>query len=143
MPSRSSKYQSYFHEISYDPQIMVIFSNEDGIPAQNVETSEEYCRLREELWALVLILAQKSLTKRQLQYLKVFLGGHSQVEMAKILNVYQQSCIAKTFNFHCNPKIYGGIVPKLRKLALKDPEICALLKKIQEESDSSGHRLDL
>jgi DNA-binding CsgD family transcriptional regulator len=88
-------------------------------------------QLRESFWRLV----ASHLTKRQQEVVKLRCLGLTQTMIAKKLKV-NQSSITKSINGNCDYKngkrVYGGIIRKIQKLIITDPEVQKIFGKIKE-----------
>lgn len=91
---------------------------------------------RQRLFKAVMGIAKEYLTNKQLSVLRLFLDGLTQEKITEKLGV-NQTTIHKTlfgnlvYNGPYEGRRHGGIVAKLRKLCLRDPNICCLLKRIE------------
>ena len=134
--NRSDKYQHVLVESPYAPDVLTKYADAEAMytkrePELKEELLDLQDQLKKEYWRLV----DTKLTERQSQVLHLYAENKTQIEIAKILNV-NQSSITKSMNGNCDyrngKKIYGGANKKLKRLASKDPKICAILKRIAE-----------
>lgn len=135
--NRSDSYQSYYNECPCSHETMAHVAEMRGLTARlnahtyNEELLDLQDRLKEEFWRVV----QTQLTDRQQQVLQLSADGHTQMEIAKILDV-NQSSITKSINGNCDyrngKKVYGGANKKLKKIIDKDSKIQEILKRIAE-----------
>src|SRR5574338_354000 len=141
-PTRSDKYQYLLLETSCSHEMMEAFSNQQSIsnllnPYQYDERIAELMdELKKEFWKM----AEKELTDLQKTVLKMRADGYTQCEIANILDVNQSSitkCLNGNTDYKNNgkdgkPKVYGGCVKKLKKLASQNGRIVEILKELDE-----------
>ncbi len=135
--NRSDKYQWILLEQVCSNDMLESFSNEESIYKRlnpfsyNEEISDLEDQLKKEFWRIVDTL----LTPRQREVIRLYADGHTQMEIAKMLNV-NQSSITKSLNgnvdYKNGKKIYGGARKKIRKIMEHDSKIKEILQKISE-----------
>lgn len=131
--SRSVQYQYRIAEIPTDLTIHfehIEAPEESG--ARDLALRELQAELMERFWSW----APSVLTARQWQVLQmVYREGRTQKEVAKILDC-NQSSIVKSISGNCDYRngrhVYGGALPKLRRLAMMEPGIRDCLSRISE-----------
>lgn len=135
-------YASSFIEISIDPSLLNNFANEDGMGAylNSYSSSEEFKRLRNELYAEVMDIINNCLTDKQKQVMiMTYIEGKTQNEISIELGRHQ-TAIHKTLqgniDYGNNGKRYGGALKKIRKLCAGSEEIQKILDQMREQ-----HRL--
>src|SRR5690606_40701157 len=88
-------------------------------------------QLKVEFWRIV----DTCLTDRQRDVIRLYAAGHTQMEIAKMLNV-NQSSITKSLNGNVDYKnsrrVYGGSAKKLKKIIENDSKIKEILDKMNE-----------
>lgn len=123
-----------FIEISIDPLFLSNFSNEDGMFVYLGSSSEEFQKLRLELWKEVVYLIDTHCTEKQREVLRmIFLEGKTQQKVASETDRHQ-STVAKTIIGNDVPsgKKYGGALKKIKKLCSKSERVAEILKKMRE-----------
>jgi predicted DNA-binding protein YlxM (UPF0122 family) len=138
--NRSDRYQWVLVEAPCSPEMLTEFSDAQSIGGRlnhhnyNEELYDLQDRLKDAFWRII----NTQLTKRQREVLHLYADGYTQIEIAKKLKV-NQSSITKSINGNCDyrngKKIYGGAKKKLKRIASKDPEIQAILRRIAEIQD--------
>lgn len=136
--NRSDHYQWVLLESPCSPEMLTEAADADSFSQLNpFSYNEELLDLKDQLKAAFWRIIENSLTDRQKEVIKLYSQGHTQTEIAKMLNV-NQSSITKSINGNCDyrngRKIYGGALKKIKKIADKDPEVLEILKKISELS---------
>jgi FixJ family two-component response regulator len=124
-----------YHEVCVKD--ITIYSTE-CIPT-DTESSEEFVELKAKLKAQLYALADKTLTKRQLQIINLVKDGYTQEEIARKLGVIQNT-ISKMIHgnivYKPTGKVRtGGIAAALKYATDNDPEIqktLSELKKLKE-----------
>lgn len=143
--NRSAAYQHLFAEIALPTEMLETYSNDESVYKRlNPHGyNEKICELEEELRKEFWRLVHDNLTPRQIEVIKlVSLERLTQIESAKILGV-NQSSITKSLNGNVDyskkdkkgsvkPVIYGGSLPKVRKLVKEDKKIQEILQQIRE-----------
>jgi predicted transcriptional regulator len=139
-PNRSDKYQFLLLETACSNEMLETFCNEDSIynrlnPFEYNETLIELeDQLKKEFWRVVDTL----LTPRQREVIRLYAEGHTQMEIAKMLNV-NQSSITKSLNGNVDYKngkrVYGGARKKIRKIIENDDKIKSILDKMRTTRD--------
>lgn len=133
LPSRSSAYQ---HLIQERTGISAhVFEQASDL---STKTPEDHQRdeLRDQLLMALRRLALR-LTQHQQTVFNLWLEGHTQMEIAKMMGGKNQSNIAKvlrgnTIYYEDNTtERRGGIFPKLKRLSAEDPEVQAILKQLE------------
>lgn len=140
--NRSDLYQNLFVECSCAPEMLSEFANSESIYAKlnPFGYNEEYFELKEKLRLAFWRIVETQLTKRQRDVLILSASGMTQTEIAKKLSV-NQSSITKSINGNCDyrnkgsKRVYGGSRKKLKRIAEKDPEIQAILRRLEELQD--------
>lgn len=127
-----------FVEISIDPSLLNNFANEDGMTAylNSYSGSEEFQKLRTELFEEVMYLIDNCLTDKQKQVMiMTYIDGKTQNEISIELGRHQ-TAIHKTLqgniDYGNNGKRYGGALKKLRKLCANNDKIQTILKRMRE-----------
>lgn len=127
-----------FVEISIDPSLLNNFANEDGMAAylNSYSGSEEFQKLRTELFEEVMRLINECLTDKQKQVMiMTYIEGKTQNEISIELGRHQ-TAIHKTLqgniDYGNNGKRYGGALKKLRKLCASNEKIQTTLKRMRE-----------
>jgi len=130
-----------FVEISIDPVLLNNFANEDGMGAyfNSYSTSEEFQKLKLELYKEVLYIIDNQLTDRQKQVMYMtYLEGKTQNEISIMLGRHQ-TAIHKTLkgniDYGNDGKRYGGALKKIRKLCNKSEKIQDILVKMKERHE--------
>ena len=128
-----------FIEISIDPNLLNNFSNEDGLAAylDTYSSSEDFQKLRNELFKEVMDLVDSCLTDKQREVMRMtYLEGKTQNEISIELGRHQ-TAIHKTLqgniDYGNNGKRYGGALKKLRKLCSNNEKIQSILKKMKDK----------
>ncbi len=88
-------------------------------------------RLKDEFW----ILAKQVCTERQWECLTLYSQGHTQMEIAKMLNVNQSSITKSLYgnvDYKKGKKVYGGLVKKLKKAVAAHERIQDILAQIRD-----------
>ncbi|HVI40222.1 MAG TPA: LuxR C-terminal-related transcriptional regulator [Anaerovoracaceae bacterium] len=142
--NRSDRYQWVLVEAPCSPEMLTEFSDAQSIGGKlnhyiyNEELYDLQERLKDAFWRII----DTQLTQRQREVLRLYADGYTQIEIAKKLKV-NQSSITKSINGNCDyrngKKIYGGAKKKLKRIASKDPEIQAILKRIAEIQDDGRY----
>ena len=140
--NRSDRYQYILLETACSNEMMEAFCNEDSISARlnpfayNEDLIDLEDQLKIEFWRVVDTL----LTPRQREVIKLYADGHTQMEIAKMLDV-NQSSITKSLNgnvdYKNGKKVYGGARKKIRKIIDTDDVIKTILKKMQACRDET------
>ena len=140
--NRSDRYQYILLETACSNEMMEAFCNEDSISARlnpfayNEDLIDLEEQLKIEFWRVVDTL----LTPRQREVIKLYAEGHTQMEIAKMLDV-NQSSITKSLNgnvdYKNGKKVYGGARKKIRKIIETDDVIKTILKKMQACRDET------
>lgn len=140
--NRSDRYQYILLETACSNEMMEAFCNEDSISARlnpfayNEDLIDLEDQLKIEFWRVVDTL----LTPRQREVIKLYADGHTQMEIAKMLDV-NQSSITKSLNgnvdYKNGKKVYGGARKKIRKIIETDDVIKTILKKMQACRDET------
>lgn len=131
-------YSNSFIEISIDPSLLNNFSNEEGIGAylNSYSSSEEFKRLRSELFTEVMYIINNCLTAKQKQVMiMTYIDGKTQNEISIELGRHQ-TAIHKTLqgniDYGNNGKRYGGAIKKIRKLCANNEKIQKILEQMRE-----------
>jgi predicted DNA-binding protein YlxM (UPF0122 family) len=138
--SRSEFYQHLLLESPCSPEMLTEFSDSQSIGGRlnhlnyNEELYELQDKLKDAFWRII----YTQLTPRQREVLRLYADGYTQIEIAKKLHV-NQSSITKSINGNCDyrngRRVYGGAKKKLKRIASKDIEIQAILRRIAEIQD--------
>lgn len=123
-----------FIEISMDPLVLNNLSENQGISVYLSSNSEEFQKLRAELWKEVLFIIDTHCTEKQKEVLRmVFLEGKTQQKVAEEID-RNQCTVAKTIIGVgvANGKKYGGAMKKIKKLCAKNEKIAEILKKMRD-----------
>lgn len=127
-------------EISIDPHLLSNFSNEESIAAflSNQSCSEEFQKLKNELFEEVLLVIDSYLTNTQKEVLKMtYLEGKTQQEISSELQKHQTT-IHKTLrgniDYRNDKKRYGGALKKIKRLCSKNERIKQILIQMRTHS---------
>lgn len=133
-----------FVEISIDPSLLNNFSNEDGMTAylSSYSGSEEFQKLRTDLFEEVMYLIDNCLTEKQKQVMiMTYIDGKTQNEISIELGRHQ-TAVHKTLqgniDYGNDGKRYGGAIKKLRKLCANNDKIQGILKRMKEFRQDIG-----
>lgn len=136
--TRSQAYQFKFAEVFITDEYLKSFSNSSSLGSQlnpyqyDERIFELEDKLKEKFWQI----AENILTENQKLIIKLTCDGYTQMEIAKMLNVNQSSvckCLSGNIDYSTGtPRVYGGILKKLHKFVLADPEIKEILKEMAE-----------
>ena len=136
-PHRWERYQYLFYEISVAPDHYSL--TEYLLPdPENAVLQEERDRLIRQLWERYQSHLWPQLTDRQKEYLEAYCRGMTQDDAARYLGVNQSSytkALHGNRDYQRQGKRYGGVFPKLRRLAAADPEIQEILAQLRELSE--------
>ncbi len=147
----SNKYQYLFYEVLWDfnPPLITdhqhaptMFSNAESLSARayGFQYSEAILDLEDKVKERFWEISNEICTRQQLLILKLLAEGLTQIEISKKLGINQSSiskCILGNTSYSqygkkCNPKFYGGVTKKLRKVIKNDKEMQELFAKIRE-----------
>lgn len=129
-----------FIEISIDPSLLNNFANEDGITAyfSSYATSEEFQKLKIELFEEVMSIIDGSLTEKQKEVMRMtYLEGKTQNEISIELGKHQTTIhkiLQGNIDYNNQKKRYGGALKKIRKLCANNEKIQSILQKMREKS---------
>jgi len=136
--TRSQAYQFKFAEVFITDEYLKSFANSSSLGSQlnpfqyDEKVFELEDRLKEKFWQI----ADSILTENQKVIIKLTCDGYTQMEIAKMLNVNQSSvckCLSGNIDYSTGkPRIYGGLIKKLHKYVLADPEIKKILDEMNE-----------
>lgn len=136
MASKSDSIQYKYREISVDPIIVNSFANEDKINFTPFRQSDDLADLVQELSDKIRVLIDTKLTPRQKQVIyKSYYDQMTQTDIAKELGLCQPTIhkiIHGNLDYSQGGKRYGGAIKKLKKLCGTDPEIVAIMTKIDK-----------
>lgn len=139
-PCRSTAYQYVILETSCPHEWLGNFTTEQGLNDPYAVYDERLLELRDLLLVKVKELMAKELTVKQHKVLTCYLAGMTQQETANEMGCNQSSI---TKSLHGNPPtaygvhnsklpMYGGSLPKLKRLAAKDLGIQLILAAIAD-----------
>lgn len=140
--NRSEAYQHLFAESLCAPEMIVEFSDKQGMRALlNIGSyKEELMDLKEQLVKAFWRIVDTQLTPRQKEVLHLCAQGKTQIEIAKLLNV-NQSSITKSIHGNTDyrqvgkgkgKKVYGGAKKKIIRIVETDSEIQEIFRKMAE-----------
>lgn len=155
--NRSDSYQYKIVEIAVDPNVLSDFPHVDSLGSQLnlAKYSEEFYLLKKELMTEVLRIINTCLTERQREVVLLRLKGKTQTQIAEELGIHQTTVhkiLSGNLDYrYCNninklgnngkkkggsnnrsePKRYGGVERKLKKLCFKDEKIIEILDKME------------
>lgn len=136
---RSDKYQYLLQEVSVDLNDL---SNTIDLKCQlhAARYSPRFAELNDQAFQRIMDLCKEHLTEKQYVVISLFLKGHTQQEIAKILNIHQSS-ITKSLNGNVDyagklkHKRYGGSSKKMRKFFLEDQILKDIMKDMRDCDD--------
>lgn len=129
-----------FIEISIDPNLLNNFANEDGITAyfSSYAISEEFQKLKIELFEEVMLIIEGSLTDKQREVVRMtYLEGKTQNEISIELGKHQTAIhkiLKGNIDYNNQKKRYGGALKKIRKLCANNEKIQSILQQMREKS---------
>lgn len=135
--ARSDTYQHLFREVLFTPEQWGVVSNTPAMADQT--TIHELLDLDEDLRLRMWQHIDLHLTANQRAILQLVYLDYTQWEIADKLGI-NQSSVHKTLHGNSDysgptMKRYGGIGKKLTKIILHDPDIRAIMQKIEEIYD--------
>lgn len=134
---RSQEYQWKLMEVPVDHDFFRTYSS--NYSELDPVTKEQLSELRERLFQRVIILAKQGLTEKQFKILQMyFLESKTQVEIAKVMNIQQntvcKSLIGSPYTTKDGKSHKKGSPQKLKEILLQDQETIDILNQIQEIS---------